>query len=62
MWLREQGDHLGRATQGFESAITFMNATDNSHLIPKFWAKTKELDLIRNENILEVIPELSVLQ
>ena len=62
MWLREQGDHLGRATQGFESAITFMNATDNSHLIPKFWAKTKELDLIRNENILEVIPELAALK
>ena len=61
LWLREQGDHLGRATQGFESAITFMNATDNSHLIPKFWDKTKELDLIRNENIMDVIPELAAL-
>ena len=62
IWLREQGDHLGRATQGFESAITFMNATDNSHLIPKFWEKTRQLDDIRNENILEVIPELAALK
>ena len=34
-WLKPQ-DHLGRATQGFESAITFMNATDNTHLIDTF--------------------------
>ena len=62
LWLREQGDPLGRATQGFESAIKFMMATDNSHLISKFWAKTAELDAIRNESLLEVIPELGVLR
>ena len=61
-WLREQGDHLGRATQGFESAITFMNATDNTHLIDQFWRKTHELDDIRNENILDIIPELAALK
>ena len=61
-WLREVGDPLGRATQGFESAITFMNATDNSHLIPKFWEKTRQLDEIRNESLLSVIPELAVLR
>lgn len=59
-WLREQ-DPLGRASQGFESAIVYMNATDNSHLIPEFWRKTRELDSIRKENILEVIPELAAL-
>jgi sulfatase maturation enzyme AslB (radical SAM superfamily) len=60
-WLRPQ-DPLQRATVGFESAINFMMATDNSALLPKFWSKTLELDGIRKENILEVIPELEALQ
>lgn len=58
LWLQDR-DPLNRATVGFESAITFMNATDNSHLIPKFWEKTQQLDEIRNENALDVIPELT---
>lgn len=61
-WLKQAGDPLGRATQGFESAIQFMNATDNTHLIDTFWRKTHELDSIRNENVLDVIPELKALQ
>jgi sulfatase maturation enzyme AslB (radical SAM superfamily) len=60
-WLRPQ-DHLGRATQGFESAITFMNSTDNTPLIDTFWRKTHQLDEIRKENILDVIPELKALK
>jgi organic radical activating enzyme/virulence-associated protein VapD len=59
-WLRPQ-DPLQRATVGFESAINYMMATDNTDLLPKFWAKTHELDAIRKENILEVIPELKEL-
>jgi hypothetical protein len=47
---------------GFESAINFMMATDNSHLLPKFWEKTSQLDTIRNESMLAVIPELEALQ
>jgi radical SAM protein with 4Fe4S-binding SPASM domain len=61
MWLRDQ-DPLGRATQGFESAIKFMMATDNTHLIDTFWRKTYELDNIRKENIMKVIPELAALK
>lgn len=61
-WLREAGDPLGRATQGFESAIAFLNATDNTHLIDSFWRKTHELDSIRNERLLDVIPELAALK
>jgi sulfatase maturation enzyme AslB (radical SAM superfamily) len=61
-WLKSMGDPLGRATQGFESAITFLNATDNTHLIDTFWRKTHELDTIRNENILDTIPELRALK
>lgn len=60
-WLRPL-DPLQRATVGFESAINYMLATDNTQLISKFWAKTTELDAIRNENILEVIPELQALK
>ena len=60
-WLEPQ-DNLGRATQGFRSAITFMNTTDNTHLIPKFWEKTCQLDEIRKENILDIIPELKELK
>ena len=60
-WLNNQ-DPLQRATVGFESAIKFMMATDNTHLIDTFWRKTHELDDIRRENILEVIPELAELK
>jgi sulfatase maturation enzyme AslB (radical SAM superfamily) len=60
-WLRPQ-DRLNRATVGFESALTFMMATDNTHLIDQFWRKTHELDSIRNESCLSVIPELGALK
>lgn len=60
-WLRPQ-DHLQRASVGFESAIKFMELADNSNLIDQFWQKTYQLDSIRNENILEVIPELKALK
>ena len=60
-WLRGQ-DPLQRATQGFESAITFMTATDNTQLIDTFWRKTHELDGIRNERMLDIIPELAALK
>lgn len=60
-WLRPL-DPLRRATVGFESAINFINSTDNSALISKFWEKTRTLDNIRNENILDIIPELQALE
>jgi sulfatase maturation enzyme AslB (radical SAM superfamily) len=60
-WLKNM-DPLGRASEGFKSAINFMMATDNTHLIDTFWRKTHELDSIRSEKILDVIPELIALQ
>jgi hypothetical protein len=60
-WLQPQ-DSLQRATVGFESAINFMTATDNTVLLPKFWSKMAELDVIRKEDILEAIPELKALK
>jgi len=59
-WLRPQ-DRLRRATTGFESAIKYMMATDNSSMLPKFREKMQQLDDIRNENILTFIPELKPL-
>jgi MoaA/NifB/PqqE/SkfB family radical SAM enzyme len=61
-WLKTQGDNLGRATQGFESAVSFMMTTDNTHLIDTFWRKTHELDSIRKEQMLDIIPELKALK
>ena len=60
-WLRPQ-DPLQRATVGFESAIKFMDATDNTHLLPEFWQRTQALDALRNEELLQVIPELGGLK
>lgn len=60
-WLRPL-DPLSRATVGFESAIKYMTSTDNSNLLSKFWAKTHQLDAIRKENILDVIPELKAIE
>jgi hypothetical protein len=37
-------------------------ATDNTRLIDQFWHKTHELDKIRKENIMDVIPELAALK
>jgi hypothetical protein len=60
-WLRPL-DRLNRATVGFESAIKFMMAIDNSALLPKFWKNMQDIDSIRNENILDVLPELAALK
>ena len=60
-WLRPL-DPLRRATVGFESALNYLESTDNSHLIPKFWSKTQQLDEIRKEYILDIIPELKALK
>jgi len=59
-WLKPL-DKFNRATQGFESAINFIQSENHSDLIDKFWIKTNQLDKIRNENILEVLPELNEL-
>lgn len=61
-WLKSVGDPLGRATQGFESAITFLNATDNTQLLDSFWRKTHELDDIRTESWTRTLPELKALK
>lgn len=51
-------DDLERATNGFSSAITFMDDKDNTHLLPKFNSVTKKLDDHRKESFYDVFPEL----
>ena len=60
-WLRPQ-DPLQRATAGFESAIKFMWAQDNTHLLDQFWVRTRQLDSIRGERVLAWLPELAELE
>ena len=59
-WLRPQ-DHLTRATKGFESGLDYMMRRDNFNHFHKFKDGMQKLDAIRNENILEVFPELKEL-
>lgn len=59
-WLKPF-DKLQRATVGFESAINFIKATDNTQYLDTFWLKTRQLDDIRKENCLSVLPELKEL-
>lgn len=56
-WLRPI-DTIQRAVGGFEGAIKFMMATDNSHLLPKFWHAVDDLDWSRKESLISVVPEL----
>jgi hypothetical protein len=56
-WLKPI-DTIQRAVGGFQGAIEFMMATDNSHLLPDFWRSVNDLDWSRNESLLEVVPEL----
>lgn len=55
-------DEMKRAANGFKSALQFMDSTDNSHRIPAFWKTTTNLDNIRNEDIVAVIPQLARLK
>jgi sulfatase maturation enzyme AslB (radical SAM superfamily) len=51
-------DTIQRAVGGFEAAIAFMMATDNSHLLPDFWKTINDLDWSRSESLIDVVPEL----
>jgi MoaA/NifB/PqqE/SkfB family radical SAM enzyme len=56
-WL-EGHDDLQRATNGFISAVHYLDV-NNTKYLNTFWEKTKQLDEIRNENMLDSIPELN---
>jgi hypothetical protein len=56
-WLKDK-DTIQRAVGGFQGAIQFMMATDNSHLLKDFWDSVNDLDWSRGESLLNVVPEL----
>lgn len=56
-WLAPQ-DKFGRARQGFESTLNVLKDEQNIKANKIFWQRMTELDRIRNENVLEAIPEL----
>lgn len=51
-------DGLQRATNGYESAINFINQTANEQLLQDFLKLTAQIDAIRDENFKETFPEL----
>jgi MoaA/NifB/PqqE/SkfB family radical SAM enzyme len=57
-WMRPR-DTIERAVGGFQGAIQFMMATDNSEFLPEFWRTVNDLDWSRNESLLSVVPELA---
>jgi hypothetical protein len=56
-WLKDR-DPIQRAVGGFQGAIQFMMAVDNSHLLKDFWESVNDLDWSRSESLIEVVPEL----
>ena len=59
-WLKDK-DPLTRATKGYESALNWMWMKDNIKNLPEFFQMTRKYDNIRQENTLEVFPELKEL-
>lgn len=55
-WLEPQ-DHIGRATEGYKSAIKFLN-DDHSDLLEEFKRFNVEFDHLRGENFADIFPEL----
>jgi hypothetical protein len=60
-WLEPQ-DPLKRATNGYKSLISFMNAKDNSHEWDTFNIEISKLDKLRNENFWDTFTELGTLR
>jgi radical SAM protein with 4Fe4S-binding SPASM domain len=59
-WLKPL-DHLTRATKGYESGLDYMMRRNNSKDLGQFKDIMKKLDLIRDEDMLTVFPELQEL-
>ena len=60
-WLEPQ-DRLKRATNGYKSLVSLMNAKDNSHDWNKFKLEVYKLDKLRNENFWTTFPEFDALR
>ena len=60
-WLKPY-DKLTRATSGFNGLISFMDSMQQQHLLPEFFAQTRMLDDLRQEDLFETFPELEGLR
>jgi len=60
-WLQDR-DPISRATGGFEGAIQFMMAEDHVDWLPDFWDTVDDIDRIRNEKLVDIIPELKQIE
>ena len=60
-WLKTF-DNADNSVRLFNSARSFITGIDNSHLLKLFWLKTAQLDKLRNENVLDIFPELICLK
>jgi radical SAM protein with 4Fe4S-binding SPASM domain len=60
-WLTPY-DKLTRASSGFRGLLSFMDATNQQHLLPEFFSQTRRLDGLRHEDLFEVFPELEGLR
>jgi hypothetical protein len=45
----------------FIALVDYMNSSDESHLIPKFKETQQQLDKLRDETLIDVLPELAEL-
>jgi hypothetical protein len=54
-------DHLTRATKGFEAGVDYMMRRDTMQRPTTVQGHYEKIDVIRDENILEVFPELTEL-
>jgi len=59
-WL-EPLDKFGRAVHGFRSTLNLINDPENLVAREKFWDRQNKLDELRNENLLDVLPELNAI-
>lgn len=55
-WLKDK-DHLNRATNGYKGLINFINQTDNSNMLARFFQITDELDNLRKEKFEDIFVE-----
>jgi hypothetical protein len=53
-WLDDQAQ-----SDDFNSILRYMNADNKSDLLSKFVKRVRNIDHIRNENVIDAIPELA---
>ena len=58
-WLKEINAN-SNTIHNIKGIIDYMNSEDHSSLIPTFKHEIKQIDNIRNENFIEIYPELDI--